>query len=136
MPLLLVLRVAPSLTSLRTRVLLALAGVVAVVMTVAVPCRLMLTEWRGRRDVLNAPFAKFASDLQRLAGESENVVTDNYWLAGNLVLRFPQKQVFSLDISAPSGSATNCVLIWDARKGDQLPHSSSDFAKHFSPDNA
>ena len=75
--------------------LLGLSAAITIAMVAIIPGRLLFTESRGRRDVLNAPMKQFAGDLAGHVHDANCIVTDGYWLAGNLVLRFPNKPVYT-----------------------------------------
>ena len=80
-----------------------------------------MTEARGRRDVLNAPFRKLAGDLSSHVKNVDYIIANDYWLAGNLVLWFPGKPVDSLDLNPPRGSFGPALLVWDASRRTQAP---------------
>jgi len=132
-PILLVLWVQPHLGAARLKTFLGLAGAMTVAMALAIPGRLFFTEWRGRRDVLNAPFRKFAMDLSTSARTSECLVSDGYWLGGNMILWFPDKSVYTLDLAPPPKNleAKSCLVVWDATRRSEPSVALLQFAKDF-----
>jgi hypothetical protein len=113
--------------------LLGLSATVSVIVVMAASGRLFFTEWRGRRDVLNAPFREFATVLSSPAQRADAIVAGGYWLAGNAILWVPDKPIYSVDIAPPPDSleAKKCLLIWDASRRPELPGSLIAFARHF-----
>jgi hypothetical protein len=94
---------------------------------------LYLTEWRGRRDVLNAPFRKFAADLKTSANNADFILSGNYWVGGNLRLWFPDKHIFSPDLAPPDirFGGQRCLLAWDADHHLVPPEELIAFARAF-----
>jgi hypothetical protein len=121
-PLLLVSWLRPALNRFRLQTLLGMSGIMAMLVALAAPGRLLFTEWRGRKDVLNAPLRKVAADVAEPVRSSDCVVAGGYWLAGNLILWFPEKHVYSVDIAPPPPlNVTSCLLIWDATRRPEPP---------------
>lgn len=125
LPILLVVVAMPHLNGWRLQSVMLAGAVVTVVMAAVIPGRLLFTEERGRRDVLNAPFRRFASDLTGPIKAADCVIANDYWLAGNLVLRFPGKPVYSIDLNPPPGQPRNALLTWDASRQMDLPRTLS-----------
>jgi len=121
LPILLVLGARPLLAGWRLQTIIFGGTILTLIMAIAVPGRLLLTEKRGRRDVLNAPFRSFARQLSAPINSADRVIAGDYWLAGNLVLWFPSKHVHSFDLDPPPPNPRNAVFIWDASRRQELP---------------
>jgi hypothetical protein len=94
--------------------------------------RLLFTERRGRRDVLNAPFTKLAADLAGPGERADCILAEGYWLAGNLRLRFPGKQIYNYQCYPPdAGVGHRCLVVWDASQRPQPPAVLTNFAREF-----
>jgi 4-amino-4-deoxy-L-arabinose transferase-like glycosyltransferase len=131
-PVLLVCAVRERLNQERLTALLILGAVVTLIGGAAVSGRLYFTEQRGRRDVLNAPLRDLSVDLKARAEGADFIVTDGYWLAGNLRLRFPHKHVFCPDLAPPDTSAgKRCLVVWDSARKPEPPVALVDFAREF-----
>jgi lipopolysaccharide core galacturonosyltransferase RgtB len=128
LPILLILVAKPFLAGWRSRTFLLAGAFVTVAMAFVIPGRLLFTEARGRRDVLNAPFRALAKDLSRPVESVDTIISNDYWLAGNLVLWFPSKAVYSLDLNRPPEHVANALLIWDASRHAELPPALARFA--------
>ena len=119
----------------RLKFALALGLFITIGISAMASGRLFLTEKRGHRDVLNAPFRKFAADLKPFGQNADFIVAGDYWLAGNLRLWFPDKPIFCPDLAPPDSAAgKRCLVVWDATK---LPDPSSPlnaFMSAFAPD--
>jgi hypothetical protein len=115
-PILIVVAIHDGLNRDRLKMLSVLAAGIACVVVILAPGRLYLTEWRGRRDILNAPFQKIAEDLKSSATNADFIVSGNYWLGGNLRLWFPDKHISSPDFAPPDirFAGEKCLIIWDA----------------------
>jgi len=131
-PILLVVAFQESLDRTRLKVLLLLGLLFSVVVLVLAPGRMFLTESRNRREILNAPFRKFAWDLATPARHADFIVAGGYWLAGNLRLWFPGEHVFSTDLAPPDVRAgQRCLVIWDATRRAEPPAQLVNFASAF-----
>ena len=131
-PILLVCAVRDRLDRPHLTVLLALGVAVTMVIGATSSGRLFFTEQRGRRDVLNAPLRELAADLKTRAQQADFIVTDGYWLAGNLRLRFPEKHVFCPDLAPPpSNAGKRCLVVWDSARKPEPPVALVDFAREF-----
>src|SRR4029078_4314058 len=92
-PIFLIALLRDCLDRVRLKFALTLGLIISVGMSVSASGRLFFTEKRGRRDVLNAPFRKFAADLKPSVENAGFILAGDYWLAGNLRLWFPEKRV-------------------------------------------
>jgi hypothetical protein len=135
-PILLVVLARDALNRARLKILILLAAAISCIVVVAAPGRLYLTEWRGRRDILNAPFREFASELKQHVQDADFIVTGTYWVGGNLQLWFPDKPIFCPewglappDINFPG---QKCLIVWNAERGEKTPLALAEFARSFS----
>jgi hypothetical protein len=102
---------------------------------------LYLTEWRtgprGGHDVLNAPFRKFAADLNTSATNADFILTGNYWVGGNLRLWFPDKHIFSPDLAPPdiNFGGKRCLMVWHVERRTEPPQELIEFAHVFTGGN-
>jgi hypothetical protein len=134
-PILLIALLQDCLNRARLRFAFTLGLVITIGTSVLASGRLLFTEVRARRDVLNAPFRKLAADLKPSAENVEFIVAGDYWLAGNLQLWFPDKHIFSPDLAPPDPAAgKRCLVVWDASRSPELPGSLRDFTSVFVPD--
>src|SRR5262249_30446686 len=109
-----------------------LAALVTLVIGVTASGRLYFTEQRGRRDVLNAPLRQLAAALKPREQGVDFIVTDAYWLAGNLRLRFPDKHVYCPDLAPPAlNAARRCLVVWHRPHKPEPPVALVDFARKF-----
>jgi 4-amino-4-deoxy-L-arabinose transferase-like glycosyltransferase len=132
LPILLVCAVRARLDQTRLTALLILGALATLVVGTSVSGRLYFTEQRGRRDVLNAPLRELAAALKTRAQQADFFVTDGYWLAGNLRLRFPDKHVFCPDLAPPDINAgRRCLVVWDSARKPEPPVALLDFAREF-----
>src|SRR6202035_4353875 len=79
-PVLLAAALHDGLDRARLKVILFSGLIISILTAIVAPGRLFLTEWRGRREVLNAPFRKFAADMAPMAQQSDFIVGGGYWL--------------------------------------------------------
>jgi hypothetical protein len=137
MPILVAVAVRDGLDRMRLKMLCSLAAAIACVVVFLASGRLFLTERRGRRDVLNAPFRKFAADLKTSAGDADFILSGNYWVGGNLRLWFPNKHIFSPDLAPPDirFGGQRCLLAWDADYRLVPPQELIAFARAFTGSN-
>ena len=134
-PIFLIALLRDCLDRVRLKFALTLGLIISVGMSVSASGRLFFTEKRGRRDVLNAPFRKFAADLKPSVENAEFILAGDYWLAGNLRLWFPEKRVFSPDLASPDpGAGTRWLIVWDATKRAEAPAPLRAFTSAFTPD--
>jgi 4-amino-4-deoxy-L-arabinose transferase-like glycosyltransferase len=134
-PILVVVAVRDGLNRVRLKTLALLAAAISCIVVLLAPARLFLTEWRGRRDILNAPFRKFAADLKSPAASADLIVSGNYWVGGNLRLWFPDKHILSpgpgLAPPDPNFPGQKCLLVWNAEQRTDLPDELREFADSF-----
>jgi 4-amino-4-deoxy-L-arabinose transferase and related glycosyltransferases of PMT family len=134
-PILVVVAVRDGLSRVRLQALTLLAAAVACIVVILAPARLYLTEWRGRRDILNAPFRKFAADLKSSAENTAFILAGNYWVGGNLRLWFPDKHIFSPepDLAPPDINfpGQKCLMVWNAEHRTEPPQELTEFANAF-----
>jgi len=134
-PILVVVAVRDGLNSVRLKTLSLLAAAISCVVVLLAPARLFLTEWRGRRDILNAPFRKFATDLKSPAATADFIVGGSYWVGGNLRLWFPHEHILSPGPGLPPLDANfpgqKCLLVWNAEQRTDLPDELKEFANDF-----
>lgn len=125
MPVLLVLAFGPRLTLARTRALTATAGLVALVILVALPSRVWFASSLGRARELNAPFATLASALQsaRSGPLPPLLIAGNNWVGGNLKIRFPDRWVLTpqLLLHTPVTAGATALIVWDGRRHTSPP---------------
>jgi hypothetical protein len=135
-PILVVVAVRDGLNRARAKPLALLAGIVACVVVVLAPGRLFLTDWRDRRDILNAPFRKFAADLKPFADKADFILSGNYWVGGNLRLWFPDKHIFSPDLAPPDlrYPGKRCLMVWNIERTAEPPEELKEFARLFAGD--
>jgi len=135
-PILIVVVARDALNRTRLKILTLFALALSCIVVIAAPGRLYFTEKRDRRDILNAPFRRFAADLKQRAQDVDFIVAGTYWVAGNLHLWFPDKPIFSSewdlvppDITFPG---QKCLIVWNAEGGDKTPQKVKDFAQSLS----
>jgi hypothetical protein len=132
-PILVVVAVRDGLNRTRLKTLGGLAAAISCIVVVLASGRLYLTEWRNRRDILNAPFRKFAADLKTRAENADFIVSGTYWVGGNLRLWFPDKHIFSAepDLAPPDLNfpGQKCLVVWNADQPQ--PKKLIEFAKAF-----
>lgn len=135
-PILVVVAIRDGLTRARLKALTSLAVAVACIVVALAPGRLFLTEWRNRRDILNAPFRKFAADLKPYAENADFILSGNYWVGGNLRLWFPDKHIFSPDLAPPDIKypGKRCLMVWNVERTVEPPEELKEFARLFSGD--
>jgi 4-amino-4-deoxy-L-arabinose transferase-like glycosyltransferase len=140
-PLFIILPVFVIVTASRTlsqnhiKRVLWLSLTVSIVVGFAASGRLLFTENRGRRDVLNAPFGAISRDLAPMAANCDFMVSGDYWLAGNLRLRFPSKRAYSPDLLPAGFAAGNrCLVTWEVGRKDEPPPDLVRFAQEFTGD--
>jgi lipopolysaccharide core galacturonosyltransferase RgtB len=148
-PILVVVAVRDGLNRTRLKTLSLLAAAISCVVVVLASGRLFLTERRGQiavwarlekvdrphRDILNAPFRKFAADLKTPAAKADFILTGSYWVGGNLRLWFPDKHISSpgpglapLDVNFPG---QKCLVVWNVEQQTDLPDDLKEFANAF-----
>jgi hypothetical protein len=132
-PILVVVAVRDGLNRTRLKTFGLLASAVACFVVILAPGRLYLTEWRNRRDILNAPFRKFAGDLKNPAQNADFILSGNYWVGGNFRLWFPDKHIFSPDLAPPDlhFPGQKCLIVWNAEKGTEPPEELKEFSHRF-----
>jgi 4-amino-4-deoxy-L-arabinose transferase-like glycosyltransferase len=143
LPLLCVAWLEPFLDRGRLRAIVILGVLIGAVVTVAAPGRVLVTDWidqqrsrkgaREKREVLNAPFRKFAPDLTPLVERSDFIMAHDRWLAANLHLWFPQKLALTPELVPYYPCACErCLLVWEAGQSDQAPEDLEKFSEQFS----
>jgi 4-amino-4-deoxy-L-arabinose transferase-like glycosyltransferase len=137
MPILVVVAGRDGLDRMRLKMICSLAAAIACIVVVLASGRLFFTEWRGRRDVLNAPFRRFAADLKSSTTDADFILSGNYWVGGNLRLWFPDKPIFSPDLAPPDirFGGQRCLLAWDAEHRLVPPEELTTFARAFTGSN-
>jgi len=136
-PILIVVAARDGLNRIRLKVLVSLAAAIACIAVILAPGRLYLTEWRtarrGAHDVMNAPFRKFAADLEPFAAHADFILSGNYWLGGNLRLWFPEIHIFSPDLTPPDINfpGQKCLMVWNAEQRTVPPQELIKFANAF-----
>jgi lipopolysaccharide core galacturonosyltransferase RgtB len=132
-PILVVVAVRAGLNRARLNVLIFVAATVSWVVVILAPGRLFLTEWRNRRDILNAPFRNFAADLTPYAENADFILSGNYWVGGNLRLWFPDKHIFSPDLAPPDLKypGKSCLMVWNIERATPPPEELIEFARSF-----
>lgn len=151
-PIMVVVAVRDGLNRARLKALVFLAAAVACIVVILAPGRLLFTERRGQidvwmglerearphRDILNAPFRKFAADLKPFAQNADFILSGNYWVGGNLRLWFPEKHIFSPDLAPPDLSypAKRCLLVWNVERTAEPPEELKEFARSFAGESA
>ena len=133
-PILVVTAVRDGLNRARLKTLALLAVAISCVVVVLAPGRLLLTERRGQiavwarlekvdrphRDILNAPFQKFAADLKTRGEEADFILAGTYWVGGNLRLWFPDKHIFDPELAHPDINfpGQKCLVVWNAERSE------------------
>jgi len=98
------------------------AGVVMVVVALAMPGRILLAERMKREEPLNRPYRELALQLRPAIPASALIVTDTRVLGGNLRLAFPQQQIIVPELAGLfSPPRRPCVLVWDATEQPTPP---------------
>jgi lipopolysaccharide core galacturonosyltransferase RgtB len=130
-PILVVVAARDGLNRVRLKTLSVLAAGIACIVVILAPGRLYLTEWRNRRDILNAPFRKLATDLENPAEKADFILSGTYWLGGNLCLWFHDKHIFDSELAPPDINfpGQKCLIVWNAEQ--PVPHKLIEFAKKF-----
>ena len=152
-PILVVAAVRDGLNRARLKTLSLLAAAISCVVVVLASGRLFLTERRGQiavwarlekvdrphRDILNAPFRKFAADLKTRAEKADFILSGTYWVGGNLRLWFPDKHIVSQgpglappDVNFPGQT---CLVVWNVEQRTDLPEELKEFANAFTGGN-
>jgi 4-amino-4-deoxy-L-arabinose transferase-like glycosyltransferase len=132
LPILLVAVLQRALTSGRLKIILGFSTMVTLAVGFAASGRLYFSEARGRRDVLTAPFARLSDDLGGAVHKSDFILAGNYWLAGNLRLRFPQKKAYCPDLLAPQTAVGHtCLVVWEVGRKNATPPELLAFAREF-----
>jgi len=148
-PILIVVAAREGLNRARLKTFWLLGAAVSCVVVVLASGRLLLTERRGQiavwarlekvarphRDILNAPFRKFAADLKVHAENADFILCGSYWVGGNLRLWFPNKRICSPgpglappDVNIPG---QNCLVVWNIEQRTDLPDELKEFANAF-----
>jgi hypothetical protein len=134
-PILIVVAARDGLNRVRLKMLGSLAAAVSCIVVILAPGRLLATEWRNRRDILNAPFRKFAADLKTQAAKADFILSGSYWVGGNLRLWFPDKHIVSPgpglappDVNVPG---QKCLVVWNVEQRTDLPDELKEFANAF-----
>jgi lipopolysaccharide core galacturonosyltransferase RgtB len=134
-PILIVVAVRDGLNRVRLKMLGLLAAAISCIVVILAPGRLLATEWRHRRDILNAPFRKFAADLKTQVANADFILSGSYWVGGNLRLWFPDKHIVSPgpglappDVNVPG---QKCLVVWNVEQRTDLPDELKEFANAF-----
>jgi 4-amino-4-deoxy-L-arabinose transferase-like glycosyltransferase len=103
------------LTTRRYRIIIGLAGAVAVAVLVIAPGRMLFTERLKKNEILNSPFEVLARDLKTELADVDIVVVGDYRVAGNIRLWFPEKFITSPEFDGlfPVKKG-NAAMIWDS----------------------
>jgi 4-amino-4-deoxy-L-arabinose transferase-like glycosyltransferase len=120
-PLLAIAWLQSRLNLARLRCLLAIAGVVMVLVTVALHGRILWAERLHRTQPWNRPYDALAQQLKPAIAPAATVLTDTTLLAGNLRMNIPGK-IFTTPELAPLFAPTlegrdalvQVALVWDA----------------------
>jgi hypothetical protein len=114
----------------QTKVICYLGGAIAVIVLTLAPGRLLLTEKLNRNEVLNTPYRRFARDLQATMENADVIVAENYEIAGNLRLWFPNKFVVSPEFAELFPHVEGrAVPVWNAEKEYNAPKRLTDFGR-------
>jgi hypothetical protein len=146
-PILVVVAVRDGLNPTRLKTLGLLASAIACIVVILAAGRLFLTERRGQmarwvgiekedrphRDILNAPFRKFAADLKNPAENADFILSGNYWVGGNLRFWIPDKHIFSPDLAPPDlrFPGQKCLMVWNVEQRAEPPAELQRFAHLF-----
>jgi len=108
------------LDAFRLKVILALAGAVMVLVTIALDGRVIWAERLHRMQPWNAPYDALANQLKSAVSRDPVVITDTVLMAGNLRINMPDR-IFSTPALIQLFVKTNTpvALVWNVRgKGD------------------
>jgi lipopolysaccharide core galacturonosyltransferase RgtB len=132
LPILLLVALVDSLNAARLRAILVLGSVIAGVVAIVAPGRLLLTERLHKREILNAPFRQLAADLRPLVASADFIVSNDRWMAANVHLWFTDKLAITPDLRSSLGPRDrHCLLVWEVKPHDEFPHSLQEFAREF-----
>ncbi len=118
-PILATVLVRDHLNRVRYRIILWLGGALAVGIAIVAPGRMFLTEPLHRNEILNTSFRRLIPQMRPWINQGDFVYAQDYWLAGNLCMWFPERTIVSSEVAklyAPP--AKKCVMVWNA--GDKL----------------
>jgi hypothetical protein len=101
----------------RLKRFLVIGVLIAFGITLAHPARILLTDSLHKNEILNAPFRELASQLKEPLSSTKSILAEDYWLAGNLRVWYPD-----ISIAVPGRSPLfkpnpDDTLIWDASAG-------------------
>ncbi len=103
---------------IRLKVVVMLGAVIALVVLILAPGRMLLTDRLKKNEILNTPYAAIANDLRSAVQNADVIIAGDYRIAGNLRLRFPNKFVTSPEFADLFPRVDGkCVLVWDTAAG-------------------
>ena len=103
------------------RILLLLAGAVALAVAIAAPGRILLTEKLHKQEGLNAPFRALARQLKPHLRDVSLIYCADASVAGNLRIWFPDKIVTAPFLSKLYPPTAHCALVWDPSMRGSAP---------------
>ncbi len=130
LPVYLAAALEPRLNAARVRAMIGIGVVVMGVVSILLPGRIWLAEWRQRPDQPNAPFDQLTAAMRPLIPPAAVLVAENSWMGGNLRMFFPAHPVVTPHWPPhPERQAGDeCVLIWDASRSNAPPENLVNFA--------
>lgn len=121
-PIVLALWLAPRLVAWRRTAVLAVAGLCALAVMVALPLRTLLGPSLGGPKPLDMPYPRFAEQIRALGFSQGLILSDSNVLAGNLLHGLPGSQALTTGyprVVAPRPGAV--LLAWRGAPGDAPP---------------
>jgi len=108
------------------RRLLVCSGVVAGVIMLALPGRIVLARYAGSYSRMNYPYDQLAGQLRSAGFRGGIIVAENHQLGGNLKLRFPESRVVVAGFGPlPAANDQQLLIVWDAVRSGGVPRSLS-----------
>jgi lipopolysaccharide core galacturonosyltransferase RgtB len=133
LPLLLVGTLPARLSLARLKWMIGIGAVVIVVVSFFLPGRIWMAEKLNKPDQPNAPFDKLSAEIHRLYPGPALLISENFWIGGNLRLFLPQSTVWTqrVPLRPPLGKGDECLVVWDATQDAQPPEKLISFAGRF-----
>ncbi|MEP6663402.1 MAG: glycosyltransferase family 39 protein [Verrucomicrobiota bacterium] len=132
LPVLVVSLLPVELLRRKFRLISLLGSVVVVVVLLLIPGRIVFGEKLPRVLLLNAPFANLAHDLDMAIPSGSLILAENKWLAGNLRLQLPHRNVVTPKLARLfDAREQHCVLVWDATKNSEPASAFQAFVREF-----
>ncbi|MEO5801887.1 MAG: glycosyltransferase family 39 protein [Verrucomicrobiota bacterium] len=94
-----------------------IGGVVALLVLILIPMRIILADEAGWTQLLNAPYRELSPKLNAVIPSDALVVAENKWIGGNIRLLFPDRNVVTPELAKLfSATNRNCAVVWDANQ--------------------